>query len=322
VGNGFNPAAPTAVVSANVIDPNLKAPVTNEGVFGLDRELFGNFAVSATYTYRHFSRFLTAPRIGMTAADYTAGALLTGTLPDGTPYSVQTYNPIAAKVTAGNSGRFETNNSDYTQTFNGVELAMTKRLSNKWMARFAGAYNSHTENWAGTPYATGSVVLFNVPYNPTRLDTDALVQGGQVAPRSAGSGSGDIFINAKWAINAYALYQLPWNLEIAGNLFGKQGTPYPLYINQSLGLDGTQRVLITPTIDDLRFKDLWDLDLRLAKTVRFSGRGNLIFTADLFNVFNSNTELNRQRNYGSTAFHSLTDNLSPRILRLGMRMSF
>ncbi len=322
VAGGFNPAAPTAAISPNIIDPNLKAPQTNEGVFGLDRELFPNFAVSMTYTYRKFSRFLTAPRNGMTAADYTPGVLLTGTIPGGPSYSVQTYNPIAAKVSAGNSGRFETNSDDYRQTFNGVELSMTKRLSNKWMARFAGSYNDHTESWKSTPYSTGSVVLFNVPFNPTRLDTDALVSGGQVAPRSAGSGSGDIFINAKWAINTYALYQLPWNMEIAGNLFGKQGTPYPVYFNQALGLDGTQRVLVSPTIDDMRFKDLWDLDLRLAKNFRFGSRGSMIFTADLFNVFNSNTELNRQRNVGSTAFHSLTDNLSPRILRLGVRMSF
>jgi hypothetical protein len=27
------------VVSSNRIDPNLQAPITNEGVFGLDREL-------------------------------------------------------------------------------------------------------------------------------------------------------------------------------------------------------------------------------------------------------------------------------------------
>src|SRR5205085_5484940 len=105
------------------------------------------------------------------------------------------------------------------------------------------------------------------------------------------------------------------------NLFGKQGTPYPLFVNASLGLDGTQRVLVTPTVDSQRFKDLWDLDLRLAKNIRF-GRGSAAVTADLFNVFNSNTELNRQRNLQATTFHVLNDNLSPRILRLGLRLSF
>ena len=41
-GGGFNPAAPTAVTSANVIDPDLEAPVTQSVVVGFDRELMPN----------------------------------------------------------------------------------------------------------------------------------------------------------------------------------------------------------------------------------------------------------------------------------------
>jgi hypothetical protein len=57
------------------------------------------------------------------------------------------------------------------------------------------------------------------------------------------------------------------------------------------------------------------------KTLKF-GRGNAVISLDLFNVFNSNTELNRQRNLKATTFDLLTDNLSPRILRLGLRLGF
>jgi len=122
-------------------------------------------------------------------------------------------------------------------------------------------------------------------------------------------------------INASGMYQLPWKMEIAANLFGKQGTPYPQFVNVALGRDGTQRVLLTPEVDSERYSDLWNLDLRMAKNLSFGPRG-LVLTADLFNVFNSNTELNRQRNLGSTQFRLLTDNLSPRVLRLGLRLSF
>jgi hypothetical protein len=110
-------------------------------------------------------------------------------------------------------------------------------------------------------------------------------------------------------------------LEIAANVFGKQGTPFPLFVNAALGRDGTQRVLVTPSVDYFRFKDLWDLDLRLQKNLKF-GRGNALISLDLFNVFNSNTELNRQRNLKSASFNLLTDNLSARILRLGLRLGF
>jgi hypothetical protein len=321
-GGGFNPNNPTAVSSANTIDPDLQAPRTSEVVGGLDRELFPNFAVSVSYTFRHYDRFQFYPRNGMTAADYVPGTPVTGTFPDGTAYSIPTFNPIPARVAAGNNGRFATNADDYTQRFHGVELSATKRLSDKWMFRLAAGYNSHKEYYdAAVPVAIDEERGGVAAGNPTRLDVDTLVNGGQVASRSAGSGSGDIFINGKWAVSANGLYQMPWGIEVAASLFGKQGTPYPYFRTVALGQDGNQRVLLTQEVDSDRLDDLWNLDLRLAKNLK-AGGANMTFTADLFNVFNSNTELNRQRNLGSARFGELTDYLSPRILRFGMRLGF
>jgi Carboxypeptidase regulatory-like domain/TonB-dependent Receptor Plug Domain len=321
-GGGFNPNNPTAVSSANLIDPDLQAPRTGEVVAGLDRELMPNFAVSVSYTFRHYDRFQFYPRNGMSAADYVPGTPVTGTFPDGTAYSIPTFNPIPARVTAGNNGRFATNSDDYTQRFHGVEFSANKRLSDKWMFRLAVGYNDHKEYYgAAVPVVVDEERGGVASGNPTRLDVDTLNSGGQVASRSAGSGSGDIFINGKWAINANGLYQLPWGMEVAASLFGKQGTPYPYFRTVALGQDGNQRVLLTQNVDSDRLDDLWNLDLRLAKNLK-AGGANMTFTADLFNVFNSNTELNRQRNLGSARFGELTDYLSPRILRFGMRLGF
>lgn len=311
-GGGFNPAAPTAVTSADVIDPGLKAPSTHEVIGGVDRELFANFGVSLSYTYQRLGDFEWEPRIGMTLADYAPGNPVTGTLPNGTAYNVPTFTPNVAKVDAGNNGRLLSNQPGYHQTYNGIEVAAVKRLSNKWMMRLAGSFNNHREYYDILQTYTG---------NPTRRDTDPLVQGGQVAPRTSGSGAGDIFLTGKWTVNLNGLYQIGRGFEIAGNLFGKQGTAYPIYRSVSLGRDGSNRVLLSPEVDSQRFKDLWNLDLRLAKNFK-AGRTGWVLTADLFNAFNSNTELNRQRNLASSAFGNLTQNLSPRILRLGMRLSF
>ena len=76
---GFNPAAPTAVTSANVIDPNLKAPVTQSIVAGVDRELMPNLALQVNYSYTRtsdlFGNFANniTPRVGVSLADYAAG---------------------------------------------------------------------------------------------------------------------------------------------------------------------------------------------------------------------------------------------------------
>ena len=139
--------------------------------------------------------------------------------------------------------------------------------------------------------------------------------------RSGGSGTGDIFMSAKWQLSANGVYQFPRDIEVGASLFGRQGYPFPVYRNVSLGLDGSRRVLVTPDIDTYRFDNLWDLDLRVAKTVELS-RVNLQVMADLFNVFNANTGLVRNRNAASPNFEELAANLSPRIVRFGVRLNF
>ncbi len=118
---GFNPANPTAVTSANVLDPNLKAPVTSSVVAGIDRELIPNLAVGVNYsytrTYRLFGNFTgtITPRVGVTLADYTPGSGFSGTIPldGGVAYNVPTYIPNPAAIAAGGNGFVTTNVPGY-----------------------------------------------------------------------------------------------------------------------------------------------------------------------------------------------------------------
>jgi hypothetical protein len=45
-GGGFNPANPTSVTSADLVDPDLKAPVTTSIVTGVDREVLPSTTIS------------------------------------------------------------------------------------------------------------------------------------------------------------------------------------------------------------------------------------------------------------------------------------
>lgn len=312
-GGGFNRADPTAVRSANLIDPNLRAPKTTAIVAGLDRELMPNLAVQVSYSWTRTDDFTYTPLIGFAPADYVPGPAVTGRLPDGSNYSVPTFVPNAAKAAAVGNGRALTNYDGYYWTFHGVEAAVVKRMSNRWMLRAAGSYNNTREFYDQNPPR-------NNLGGPTRTDTNPL-QAGPISFISAGSGAGDVFIHRKWQLNVNGAYGLPGDVEIAGNLFGQQGTPYPYFQAASLGADGVTRVIVTPELDTSRFDDVWNLDLRVAKHVR-AGRLNVLITGDVFNVFNVATELNRQRNIASPVFGVLTQNLSPRILRVGVRIGF
>ena len=317
-GGGFNPAAPTSVRSANVIDPDLEAPVTQSLVVGMDRQIAANVALQVNYSWTRTHNYMGSgvynPWVGLTADDYAAGAVLTGTLPNGQPFNVQTYTPNAAKVTANGSSRILTNWDGYSSRYNGVEIAVVKRLSNRWMARVGGSYNVANEYYDQNPPRDN----FG---NPTPTDTEPLRDGGPFVVRSAASGAGDYFIHAKWQISANGLYVLPRGIEVGASLFGRQGYPFPVYKQVSLGSDGSRRVLVSPELDTIRLDHLWNLDVRAARTFRFGGTA-VEGIADLFNVFNANTALVLNRNIDSPTFQQISTNLSPRILRLGVRLMF
>lgn len=323
-GGGFNPANPTAVTSANKLDENLKAPITQSLVAGVEREMMPNLAMQVNYSYTrtsslfgNFSGAIT-PRVGVTLADYAPGAGFSGTLLDGTPYSIPTFIPNAARVAAGGSGFLITNIPDYYIDYHGLEVGLVKRLSDKWMGRAGFSWNNAREHFSST------AGMYDTNGNPTPTLAEPLKNGGQFAPQSGGSGSGNVYINAKWTINVNGMYQAPYGLEVSGNLFGRQGYPFPLFRQGStaaLGADSSLSVLVTPQIDYMRYPNLWNTDLRIARTFR-AQRVNIRLIGDLFNTMNANTVLVRSNNITSTTVNTIAQNLSPRIFRIGLVVGF
>src|SRR4029450_8020054 len=186
------------------------------------------------------------------------------------------------------------NRPDSHRTFNGFEASLVKRLSHKWMARVAFTYTNPLE------YIDGPGAISN----PSHTDTDQIgnfpavrgrqVDGGAYPTRSSGSGKGDAFINAKWQIITNALVELPGGFELSGAFFGREGHPRPIVFRRVLGFEGPVRVLADQNqqLDAERLPNIYNLDLRLAKNFKVGG-SSFLLSADLFNVFNSNTELSR-----------------------------
>ena len=263
-GNGFNTANPTAVTSANRIDPDFRAPSSMGFIVGFDRELLPNLAMQVNYTYGRVTNHPMFPFIGVATSDWQSIAPLTGTLPDGTAYNVPLFQPNPTIVAANGGGRILTNFDGYFTKFNGIELSINKRMSNRWQMRLATAYNNPTEGY-------DDIVPVSENGNPTRSDIFPLVEGGQLAPRSAGSGSGDVFVNQRWSFNVNGAYQLPYNMEVAGNLFGKQGTPYPCSTaTPRWAVKARRASCLTDELDAQRFDNLWNLDLRWAWNAKFA----------------------------------------------------
>jgi hypothetical protein len=320
---GFNAADPTAVTSANLIDANLKAPVTQTVVLGIERQLVRNTVLTFDYSYNRTSNLfgnMTAnitPRVGTSLETYIPGDVLTGTLPDGTPYSVQTYKLNLPSLPSGNITRTV---PGYYTDYHGLELNAIRRFANRWMGRVMVSYNNAREHF------TDPLGVYNTNGNPTPTPSEPLVNGGQFAPTTQIAAGA--FLNAKWQFNANAMYVGPYDIEFAGNIFGRQGYPFVIYRGGvALGVETNQNVLVTPRIDTFRLDNVWTTDLRVARAFRLPAMSsNVKLMLDVFNLFNANTELARVGNQGAagtaTNFNTLTKNLSPRIARLGLAIGF
>ena len=317
--------------TVNKIDRDRKPRKDDEFIIGLDRELGASFAAGVAFTYRKGNDWSTADRTTtgyrlagacsdptnptmsscplMQASDYTANAPVTQN-----GYTGFTYSPNAALVTAGRSGRLITNRDGYSTTYKGIEATLNKRLSNKWMARVAFTYADWTQNVDNKVGDNG---------NPTARQNDNLVDGDQVSLLSGGSGKGALYYTGqKWQIYANALYQLPWGVDLSGTAWGRQGGLKPVFLNIAAGQDGTLAVSGVPTVESERYGDVWDFDLRLAKTFRFGKQPYVTLAAEWFNVANSGQVLVRNRQANTAAYNRIDEVLNPSIFRLGATFGF
>jgi outer membrane receptor protein involved in Fe transport len=78
---------------------------------------------------------------------------------------------------------------------------------------------------------------------------------------------------------------------------------------------------VTSDADRFRYPDTHLLDLRVEKDFRFSDLG-LTVSADVFNVLNESYVLQRQGVLGGRRGDDVLEIVSPRVLRLGARLSF
>lgn len=352
---GINPANPTAIRGTRRVDYDMEVPKTDEFLIGGERELFNDFSVGVTFTHRRNSdlpavRYEKTQGSGnwYTSADYelatrTAGGTFTlcsvpvpagQTCPaQNVVHTFQTSSgiPVYQLKSGVPTPQFSviTTRPDYTQTYNGVELTATKRMSNDWMMRFNASYNDYTDDCGENAFA-----------NPTpQLNSTGIVNGfpaaagaprcagGQIAPQSAGSGAfGNVFINSKWNFNLSGLYVAPFGINVGANLFARQG--YPAVLRDTItGLRGGDAGVVLDPIGDIRFANVYQLDLRVAKDFRFFNLVTLQVSGDVFNATNERTILQRntavlQNNNPVSSGWRITELQAPRVYRLGARLTF
>jgi hypothetical protein len=162
------------------------------------------------------------------------------------------------------------------------------------------------------------------PGNPANV---LQADGEPYAYAPLGSGKSGVYPYSEWQVKMSGVYQFGWDFSVGAFARYQQGYPYVLWarytdtgLAAALGT-GTSRVLVEP-IGSRRFENIFSMDLQFEKGFEFGNYGRLALSANLFNVFNTNTVIRRNRDVNSTGLFAIDELISPRALRLGVRYSF
>jgi hypothetical protein len=319
---GFDPANPGKVDESINKVGSYKVPKTHEVIAGFDHELFRNFGVSASFTWRKFVDFVWSPRIGMKRSMYIqSGTLTGGPLPDGSNFAQPYYKADTAQIPASakTGGSEYQSRNGYHQQFWGIEANATKRLSDRWMARFGFSTNTHREYFDDP---NTSIV------DPNPGPGSPLIDGGLVVRASGGSGKSGIYqLLPKYQIIANGLYQGPWGIDFGANMVMRQGFGQAWYrSNVATGdyFGSNKSIRVYSDINKNRLPTVTSFDFRVGKQFKWS-RTTWNVDFDVFNLFNAGTVLGRQYDYrrtGATGFNQVLEIMNPRILRVGLRFGF
>lgn len=325
----LDPDNPGAAQPLGRYDSDMDAPSTDEFILGAEHELMPNFVIGGNYTYRIISDVLwEQPEKGFlgsgdfyTSADYEPAGVATGTLPDGTPYSQQYFRlregvapPIYSVVT---------NRPGYEQTYNGIELNATKRMSNRWMMRANVSFNDWEQQVDPNGFIDPTPLLAS--YGCSNCNNEIVVQGS-----GTGSGAkGGVYINSRWAYNLTGVVELPFGINFGANLTGREGYPIPYFHHVSardVGDDTGAKSVLVAGVAPRRNEDIMNLDLRLAKQFDLGPVG-LTISADAFNVTDERTIMQRSHRLTSNSrpfagANRINELQSPRVIRFGARLSF
>ena len=278
------PVVSAVVVNGQIatsIDPNFSRPYTNEYSFGIDRELMANTKFSAVVTYRQEKNTQAYYNPDNPYASTLTSAVDPG--PDGVVGTADdsTYG-YYARTSAANRVVI-TNDTNYLQTYKGLELTMNKRLSNRWQL-LVGYTLAKTEinsiGLATTATNPSPNLLINATGNVT--DTNAPDRPNQF--KSTG------------------MYILPWHdVLISGNLSIQQGPPITRQISRAVGFATNQIINLEP-LGNTRLDTLTKIDVRVGKVFRFANSRSIEASVDFDNLTNADTIWSARNRTEATTF--------------------
>jgi len=143
--------------------------------------------------------------------------------------------------------------------------------------------------------------------------------GAPVADQSASPSRAGVFLNSNWSYEILGMTRVPFGLEVAARVYGRQGFPAPRFV--IVDANDATRTIQVGDFDGNRLDRLFLADFRVERSFAVANV-NLDISADVFNLFNNQTAVQRDTNLSELLKGAVLESLSPRVVRFGVRVKF
>jgi hypothetical protein len=247
------------------LDPDIRAPYSDEYSMGVDREMPGQLAATVAYVRKTGANYIGYEEVGGQYSQQTRP------LPDGSTV------PVLVLMNATADRRFLLTNPDgFSLTYNGLVATIEKRRSRGWQA--FGSYTfSRVE---GLQVSSGTAAAGE------QLST--LTSSGTFGqdPNNLTNARGRLANDRPHMFRIMGSVDVPrTGVVVAANFQHVSGKPWAASARVSLP-QGDQRILLEPP-GSRRLASQSLLDVRVAKPLRFGNLVRLELVADLLNALNN-----------------------------------
>jgi outer membrane receptor protein involved in Fe transport len=319
-------------------DPNLKDQHTDQFTVNLEREIAKDFSVSATYIYKHSADLFVNIPINRTTGQEWEYERIPFTTSRGVPvqlYSVlwKDYdgngvidNADIAQIGTGQQGGFKVMNVPAfdgkvpTRSFNGAQLVLRKRMSNRWQGLASVVYSD--SNGFGRRSMRQD---FNVE-GPMFYDDNFMGSLNQ----SINNTEGPLPFTPKWEVKISGSYTIPKiEADLGARFRFMTGRPawlletYPTHSQYggegAIDTGGQYIVAVDPKNPDY-LPNLAILDLHFEKAFKLGRQVQLQAVVDAFNITNTNTAIDMR--VTGEGYGTVTNIPQGRRWRGGLRLQF
>ena len=288
--NELGPSSGYSLGTNNRYTDGYDWPNANEYTVEIQRQLPGNMVISGGFTRREKRNQLGVRNVAVPTNTYQRLTVVERNSGE----TVTVYNQDPAL--RGRVDNLWNNDPEMDSTYNGGDITISKRLSNRWMIT-GGVSMGKNVGYVG-------VADLN---NPNSKDFSRGIQGDDVP----------------FSLRMSGLYELPYGISLSGSYQHQSGFPEATTVsvgNNTVALtQGTQAVIVAPRADT-RYPKLNQIDISLRKAMRF---GNKVLQPrlDLYNLTNNATIRTWVTQLGST-YHRPSAIQRGLLIKAGVHLDF